>query len=251
MRPFPGYKTYVALGEPPAVLRGGGGSVSPQAQLARGRARTSGGCVACKCRRCVRRQHLAVERRAREIEARVLGLEALEHQRLLQLLLRQRVHLGVSTQQGVPRHALRALGDAQVQLLALPRRLGVLPGPVALTGVDILGERLVHERRVALDPERELRRQDLAVDHLRSHAGRRRDVDVDLLERLVPLVDGPALVLVLEPLVLDLVHGRLGVRGAVHGSEGVSAAPCPARVSRWRGLEGRGHIGNRYLGKIL
>ena len=55
--------------------------------------------------------HLPVEGGTREVEARVLGLEALEHERLLYLTLRKGVDGRVALQETIPCRALAAFGE--------------------------------------------------------------------------------------------------------------------------------------------
>ena len=111
----------------------------------------------------------------------------------------------------------RAAGARARQSVAAPAQTAVVTRPPAARtrrARKHVGRRAaaqaphVEERRVALDADGQVARVDVDGELARLDAGGRRDVAVKLLEALLPLVNGLPIVLVLEPLVLNLVHAR-------------------------------------------
>ena len=81
--------------------------------------------------------YLAVEIGTREVEPWVFGLEALEHERFLDLRLCQRVVLRVTLEQTIPRHALGALHQRQVQHTVLCSRCAQQRGRAISVGLAV------------------------------------------------------------------------------------------------------------------
>ena len=78
--------------------------------------------------------------------------------------------------------------------------------PHRLTRVDVRIELLAQKGRVILESERHVSRSNLAVKHLRRHIGWRLNVNMQVIQRLFPLVNHLAFMNVRKPLDCDLVH---------------------------------------------
>lgn len=154
---------------------------------------------------CLR--HHTIHLCLREIEPRVLLLESFQKQLLLQLLFSEGIDSLMSFEDARPQLSLEGFMQDDVEFF-------VLDQPARLLRIAKLGEALIDEGRVALDTDahpirldddlqlgdrlaRLQRLSDLSFVLLQACLWRF-DVDVDVVERLVPFVDFAPLVL--EPL---------------------------------------------------